>query len=641
MASQLLPRDGGAEEPASDMEASKSSSGDDDGCMGGFLYPFVGCIAVLIALVIGLLIWMLSRGAAECRGFTSCPQYPTPYEWEAWPIEYNYTGAFPDGFVWGMGTAAYQIEGAYREDGRGASIWDTFTGADTVGMPGANCSYCCQEPPCPISENMRRQGGAGATGNVACDTYHMYRQDVALMKSMGLKHFRFSISWPRIVPTGRVSDGVNQKGIAYYKRLLAELRQAGITPYVTLYHWDLPQGLLDPDAGRNAWWSVENASAAQPRPTGQITRDFVDYADLCFSSFGDQVKTWITFNEPWTFLYGTTDGGDAPGIPAYKDKWPWAYIGAHNVLNAHAAAVDLYRTRYRASQGGIIGITLNADWGEPLTADPQDVAAAERALLFRLGWFADPIFHSSGDYPAPMRRVFRSLGVDLPAFTPDQRRLLRGSADFFGLNFYACGFVKDNPGPGWNIGGSGWLSAFEDGVSWNLTQRPAPYGMPQALSFWLYSGAWGFRKMLNWVKARYGSPPIYITETGWSDAAATAAGGVRDPLRVEYFANSTAEMHRAIVEDGVDVRGYFVWSYMDNFEWSAGYTPRFGLVYNDYAFGPTGPAGPIPGHPQPRARLQKRWRKNSSCAMEIVWRTNRLINPFTENLMCARTDALA
>jgi len=639
MESQLLPQDRGVEEASSGIEDSKSSAGDDDKCMGGLLYPIVGCIAVLIALVIGLLIWILNRGP-ECRGFASCPEYPKPYEWGAWPVEYNYTGTFPDGFVWGVGTAAYQIEGAYREDGRGASIWDTFTGADTVGMPGANCTYCCQEAPCPISENMRRQGGAGATGNVACDTYHMYRQDVALMKSMGLKHFRFSISWPRIVPTGRVSDGVNQKGIAYYKRLLDELGRAGITPYVTLYHWDLPQGLLDPDTGRNAWWSVENASAAQPRPTGQITRDFVDYADLCFSSFGEQVKTWITFNEPWTFLYGTTDGGDAPGIPAYKDKWPWAYIGAHNVLNAHAAAVDLYRTKYKASQGGSIGITVNADWGEPLTTDPQDVAAAERALLFRLGWFADPIFHSSGDYPEPMRRVFRSLGVELPVFTQEQRRLLKGSADFFGLNFYACGFAKNNPDPGWNIGGSGWLSAFEDGKAWNLTQKPAPYGMPQALSFWLYSGAWGFRKMLNWVKARYGSPPIYITETGWSDAADSAAGGVRDPLRVEYFANSTAEMQRAIVEDGVDVRGYFAWSYMDNFEWSAGYKPRFGLVYNDYAFGPTGPEGPIRGHPQPRARLQKRWRKNSSCAMEIVWKTNQLINPFTENFMCTRTDAM-
>lgn len=622
-----------------DEESSSTDQSDKEGA-GSNLQMLGLCLLgfLMVGVIIALYFWIQLTRPPECRGFTSCPPYPEPYEWESWPIEYDYSGVFPDGFVWGMGTAAYQTEGAYREDGKGASIWDTFTGANTVGMPGANCSYCCKKAPCPISKNMKNQGGEGATGDIACNTYHKYKTDVALMKSMGLKAYRFSISWARVIPTGRIRDGVNKKGIAFYSNLINELLEAGIQPYVTLYHWDLPQGLLDPENGLNAWWSVENASAAQPKPTGQITPDFVDYADLCFKAFGDRVKWWITFNEPWTFLYSTIDGGDAPGIPAYENRWPWVYIAAHNVLNAHAAAVHLYRSKYQESQGGRIGITNNMDWTEPLTKDPQDVAAAERALLFRLGWFTDPIFRGTGDYPEPMRQVFQSFGVDLPAFTEEQKRLIIGSADFFGLNYYSCSFSENDPDPGWNIGGSGWLSAFVKGSSWNLTQKPAPYGMPQAMSFWLYSGAWGFRKMLNWIMRRYDNPYIYITEAGWSDDADTVSEGVHDPMRIEYYANYSAEMHKAIIEDGVNVKGFFAWSFMDNFEWSAGYKPRFGLIRNEYNFGPTGKKGPIPGYPQPRVG-QVRWRKNSSCYLEAVWRANQLINPFNGSFLnCINED---
>ncbi|CAK0873639.1 unnamed protein product [Prorocentrum cordatum] len=380
--------------------------------------------------------WRLRR-TTECRGFEECPSYPMPYAWNEWPLTYDYEGAFPPDFVFGMGVAAFQIEGAYNEDGKGASIWDTFTGTDTVGMPGADCSYCCKKAPCPIGENMMAVGGNGSTGAVADDFYHMWETDLAVMRSMGLRAFRFSISWPRVIPTGQIQDGVNEKGIRFYNNLIDGLLAANITPYVTLYHWDLPQGLVDPKRGLDAWWSNDSSGV----PTGQITAAFGDYADLCFREFGDRVKHWFTFNEPNHFLYGGVD--EAPNTPQSKVRWPNAYVAAHNVLTAHGAVHQLYRSRYRDEQKGSIGIVFNQNWFEPNSTEPKDVAAAERALLFGLGWFADPIFSGTGDYPAPMRAVFRSQGVDLPVFTREQRQNISSSADFFAVNFYSSKFAGD------------------------------------------------------------------------------------------------------------------------------------------------------------------------------------------------------
>jgi beta-glucosidase/6-phospho-beta-glucosidase/beta-galactosidase len=228
----------------------------------------------------------------SCFGYDVCPEYPQPYGHGEWPSEYTYSGSFPDGFVWGLGTASYQIEGGYQEGGRGASIWDTFTGANTIGMPGADCGHCCKTTPCPVNEGMSAKG---ATGNVACDHYHLWRSDIALMKSMGLRHYRFSIAWARIVPTGRIADGINEEGIAFYSDLLDGLIAAGITPSVTLYHWDLPQGLLDPPRV-NGWWSRDDDG----RPNGEILDDWLGYVSVCFERFGDRVKMWFTFNEAWT-----------------------------------------------------------------------------------------------------------------------------------------------------------------------------------------------------------------------------------------------------------------------------------------------------------------------------------------------------
>jgi beta-glucosidase/6-phospho-beta-glucosidase/beta-galactosidase len=528
---------------------------------------------------------------------------------------YTYSGGFPEQFVWGVGTAAYQVEGAYRADGRGASIWDTFTGADTIGMPGANCSYCCKKVPCPINPSM---GARGATGNVACDHYHLWRSDIALMQSMGIRHYRFSISWSRLVPTGKVADGVNPEGRKFYNNLIDGLLNAGITPFVTLYHWDLPQGLLDPPRV-NGWWSKDPQTG---QPNGEILQDWLDYVDICFSEFGDRVKMWVTFNEAWSFTFLANGMGKAPNlfwVDGYHNQNVDPYVAAHNVLNAHAAAVDLYRRKYKRSQGGIIGITNNCDWREPASALPVDVAAAERTVEFQLGWFSDPIFGGTGDYSQRMRQF---LGDRLPKFTAEQRRLLNGSADFFGLNHYGTSWAKDSSSPGDD---SSYAHVFSTSA------------FVRAQSFWLHGSGWGFRKMLNWVHRRYGGPPIYVTEGGWSLPAGSPEEGAADAQRLLYYANYTAEMRRAIYEDGVDVRGYFAWSLLDNFEWERGYSERFGTVYTDYAFG-WDAQSPTNKNGQPTAGRQIRRRKQSSCWLEAVWRGNALVDPADEDHRCVGSE---
>jgi len=540
---------------------------------------------------------MTAATATREMATSVCPEdYPLPYCAGRWPTEYPTSGGFPEGFVWGVGTAAYQVEGAYREDGRGASVWDVFTGADTVGMPGADCSYCCRSAPCEPAAGMQ---SAGSTGNVADDHYHMWRSDVALMRAMGLKHYRFSISWPRLIPTGRIEDGINEKGLMWYHNLIDGLLAAGITPYVTLFHWDLPQGLLDPAMNKSAWWSRDENGV----PDGQITDAYVAFADLCFASFGDKVKWWFTFNEPWTDMWV----GIQDGLFSDHGRDPW--IGGHNVLVAHAAAVERYRTAYQPAQGGRIGIVINSEWAEPKTLEAASVEASQRALAFTLGWFADPIFSGTGDYPAEMRA---ELGDLLPKFTKEQRRRINGSADFFALNHY----------------GSSWAASTDEvEMSWNPQRVNQSHdGLMRAQSPWLYAAPWGLRKLLNHVDGRYHHPEIYITESGWSMGADNDTEGAEDQQRVEYYAMYTSEMRKAIFEDGVDVRGYFAWSFVDNFEWRAGYEERFGITFRDFGFG-VDSNGPSEVMLQPSEGIQVTRRKESSCWLERVWTTNGLVGP--------------
>ncbi|GFY92144.1 beta glucosidase 31 [Actinidia rufa] len=330
--------------------------------------------------------------------------------------------SFPAGFVFGTASSAYQYEGAAKEGGKGPSIWDTFT----------------HEHPEKIAN--------GSNGDVAVDFYHRYKEDVKLMKFIGMDAFRLSISWSRVLPRGKLSGGVNQVGIAFYNNLINELLANGIQPYVTIFHWDLPQALEDEYGG----FLSPSCCVSKHFIVLTLQRDdFRDFANLCFKEFGDRVKHWITLNEPWSYSYGGYDiGVFAPGRCS-----PWVssgclggnsgtepYLVSHHLLLSHAAAVKVYKDKYQAYQKGKIGITLVCFWMVPLSSSTADKKAAQRAIDFMYGWFIDPI--TSGDYPESMHKL---VGKRLPKFTPEQAELLKGSFDFIGLNYYIANYASNVP----------------------------------------------------------------------------------------------------------------------------------------------------------------------------------------------------
>nr|TKR65658.1 hypothetical protein D5086_0000319200 [Populus alba] len=349
---------------------------------GAFLLPFV--------VVAGLL--ASTHGAKPSR-------YSMPF---------NRT-SFPKDFTFGAGTAAYQSEGAAYIDGKGPSIWDTFT----------------KQHPEKIWDH--------STGNVAIDFYHRYKEDIQLMKKIGLDSFRFSISWSRVLPKGKISGGVNPLGVRFYNNLINELLANGITPFVTLFHWDLPQALDDEYSGFLSSKAVD---------------DYLDYADFCFKTFGDRVKHWCTFNEPYSFSNNGYNGGTfAPGRCSnyvgnctLGNSGTEPYMVAHNLILGHAAAVKLYREKYQAIQKGKIGITIVSHWFLPKFNTTADRIAVSRALDFMFGWFARPI--TFGDYPDSMRSL---VGNRLPKFTKEQSAMLKGSLDFLGLNYYTANYAESIP----------------------------------------------------------------------------------------------------------------------------------------------------------------------------------------------------
>ena len=440
--------------------------------------------------------------------------------------------SFPQNFTWGAATASYQIEGAWRDDGRGPSIWDAFS-----HLPGKT------------HQNQ--------TGDVTCDHYHRMEEDVALMKAMGLKAYRFSFSWSRLLPMGRGT--INEAGVAFYNRLIDALLANNITPWVTLYHWDLPLAL-----------QLEMDGLINP----EIADHFAHYAEICFERFGDRVKNWITLNEPWcSAVLGHGIGYFAPGRTNQTEP----YLAAHNLIRAHGKIVDIYRRKFQPTQKGVIGITNNCDWREPKTDSAADRAAAERGHEFFLGWFADPIYR--GDYPDCMRSA---VGDRLPHFTDADRAMVRDSSDFFGLNFYG-GMLASEPA-GETVAttvptGNGGMAAdqrveLSDDPSWEKTDM----GWNVVPDF--------CRKMLGWIDRRYNHPPIYITENGCAlPGEDDVAVAVNDTRRVDFINRYLSACHAAINDDGVDLRGYFVWTLMDNFEWALGYSKRFGLHHVDFATG--------------------------------------------------------
>jgi beta-glucosidase len=412
----------------------------------------------------------------------------------------------PLGFVWGVSTSSYQIEGAVREDGRGPSIWDT---------------YCAQAG--------RIQNGD--TGDVACDHYHRYREDIALMRELGVTAYRFSVAWPRVLPQGR--GAVNEAGLAFYDRLIDALLDAGIAPWLCLYHWDLPQALDD----LGGWTSRDTAGW------------FADYAAVIARRYGDRVKHFATFNESSVFsLLGYCLGGQAPGISSQA----MLLRTIHHVNLAHGGAIDVLRAHVRDAS---LGIVHSYQPCLPSGGTPASVAAAEKFGAYWNNAYPDP--QLLGHYPLLIADAIA------PYQQPGDIARICRPIDWFGLNHYSPLYIQASGNPL----GAGF--------------GPMPPGVPRTANDWPMEPH-AFRDTILTVHERYGLP-IYVTENGAAGAdVLNDRGEVADQPRIDFLKAYTDAMFEAI-RKGADVRGYFVWSLLDNFEWGSGYTQRFGITYVDYA----------------------------------------------------------
>ncbi|MDQ6892982.1 MAG: GH1 family beta-glucosidase [Acidobacteriota bacterium] len=420
---------------------------------------------------------------------------------------------FPSGFVWGAATSAYQIEGSPLADGAGPSIWHRFS--HTPGL---------------VRED--------ENGDVACDHYRLWKSDVALMRDLELTAYRFSISWSRILPEG--TGRVNQTGLDFYRRLVDGLRDAGIQPFATLYHWDLPAALDD----RGGWCNRDVAGW------------FSDYAEIAFRALDDRVESWATLNEPWV----VSDGGYLAGAlaPGHRNRFA-APLVSHNLLRAHGAAVGSYRAW---SPRPAIGIVINIEPKYPATKSAEDAAATRRSDAYMNRQFLDPIF--LGCYPDELPEIYQDAW---PHFPDSDFDAIRAPIDFLGINYYTRGVMRHDP--------SEWFlraahapqrRAVRTETNWEVFPR-------------------GLTDTLLWVTERYGRPPIYVTENGaafYDPPQIDEEGTPEDPLRVAYFREHLRAAREAIAA-GADLRGYFAWSLLDNYEWSHGYSKRFGIVHVDYA----------------------------------------------------------
>jgi len=410
---------------------------------------------------------------------------------------------FPPNFLWGAATASYQIEGAWNADGKGESIWDRF----------------CHTPG-KIED--------GSNGDVACDHYHRYGDDIALMSSLGLQAYRFSVSWPRVLPSGR--GKVNPAGLDFYDSLVDRLLEANILPFLTLYHWDLPQALHE----TGDWMNRDQCAA------------FADYAALMVKRLGDRVKYWATFNEPASMFYlGYMNGIHAPGN---QDPLGAPQV-AHHLMVAHGKAIQAMRAIEPDLQ---VGIVLDQWSIEPASENPADIAAAEQAWGERT-MFLDVLF--KGHYPP---QLYDYLGDNLPKIQSGDMALISQKLDFFGLNTYSRNVISAQDGYIKPVPGSEYTE-----MDWEVC-APA------------------MRRLLNRLNREYRLPPIYITENGaaFKDVVSPDSK-IHDERRLDYLRQHFIQT-RLAMQDGVDVRGYFVWSLLDNFEWSFGYTRRFGIVHIDF-----------------------------------------------------------
>lgn len=416
---------------------------------------------------------------------------------------------FPPWFLWGAATSAYQVEGSPLADGAGPSIWHEFA-------------------------HQPRRIANGDTGDVACDHYRRYQSDVALMAQLGLTAYRFSIAWGRVLPAGR--GPVNGLGLAFYDRLVDCLLAHGITPVVTLYHWDLPAALQ----ARGGWLEPDSAGW------------FAEYARVAARALADRVALWATLNEPWV----VSDAGYLHGVhpPGHRRAAEVPRV-SHHLLRAHGAAVQALR----AEGAKQVGLVVNLEPQYPASDHPADLEAARRGDAYVNRQFLDPVFLRR--YPEELPQL---LGEDWPDFPPDDMALIAQPLDFLGINYYTRSVVRGDPGrrplP--------WRRVHQDGQQHTaLDWEVFPSGLVHALT---------------WVRARYGPIPLYVTENGAAfDDPPPLNGVVDDPLRASYLRDHLQAV-QTVLERGVDLRGYFVWSLFDNFEWTAGYSKRFGLYHVDF-----------------------------------------------------------
>jgi beta-glucosidase len=413
---------------------------------------------------------------------------------------------FPSDFFWGVATSSYQIEGAVDEDGRGESIWDRFSAA-----------------PLAVKD--------GSTGAVACDHYHRYLDDVALMQWLGVNAYRFSIAWPRILPAG--TGKVNYAGLDFYDRLVDALLKAGIAPFVTLYHWDLPQTLQD----QGGWTNRDTVYA------------FADYSSIMLEKLGDRVTYWMTHNEPWVASFlGNYFGLHAPG---WRDLNA-TLLAAHHMLLSHGLVVPLIQ-----SAGGQAGIAPNLVPAQPATHDPADIVATQRHDEYLNRWFLDPI--AGRGYP---QMLWNYYGKAVPMVSADDMKIIAAPVDFLGINYYNRRIAADNP-----TGKAPRVRSIDDATkSRTLDREIYPEG--------LYD-------ILPRVQRDYQFPALYVTENGAAVTETVENGCVDDAQRVQFLHDHLVQAARAI-KDGAALRGYFAWSLMDNFEWALGYTLRYGIVRVDY-----------------------------------------------------------
>ncbi|KAL9287648.1 Beta-glucosidase 47 [Arabidopsis thaliana] len=445
---------------------------------------------------------------------------------------------FPKNFLFGTASSAYQYEGAYLTDGKTLTNWDVFT-------------------------NISGKIADGSHGKVAVDHYHRYPGDLDLMEDLGVNSYRLSLSWARILPKGRFGD-VNMGGIDHYNRMINDILKRGIEPFVTLTHYDIPQEL---EYRYGSWLNP------------QIREDFEHYANICFRYFGDRVKFWSTFNEPNVqVILGYRTGTYPPsrcsktfGNCSCGDSYIEPLVAAHNIIRSHVAAVNLYRTKFQEQQRGKIGIVMNTIWFEPVSDSLADRLAADRAQAFYLTWFLDPVVF--GRYPREMREI---LGEDLPELTTDDLKGSKNALDFIGINQYTSRYAKDclhsvcEPGKGGSRAeGFVYANALKDGLY---------LGEPTGVN-WFSIYPQGMEEMLMYATERYKNIHLYVTENGFGENNTGIL--LNDYQRVKFMSNYLDALKRAM-RKGADVRGYFAWSLLDNFEWISGYTIRFGMYHVDF-----------------------------------------------------------